>query len=61
MVQRTIGKRVGTGGSSGAEYLKGAADKHHIFKEIAELNSFLLPRHALPTLPDALVKDICFS
>jgi tryptophan 2,3-dioxygenase len=61
MVQRTIGKRVGTGGSSGAEYLKGAADKHHIFKEIAELNSFLLPRHSLPTLPDALVKDICFS
>ena len=35
MVQRTIGKRVGTGGSTGAEYLKGAADSHYIFKELA--------------------------
>src|SRR5690606_19623585 len=33
MVQRTIGKRVGTGGSTGAGYLKAAADTHAIFKE----------------------------
>ena len=58
MVQRTIGKRVGTGGSTGAEYLKGAADSHYIFKELAELTSFLLPRNMLPKLPEALVKDL---
>jgi tryptophan 2,3-dioxygenase len=51
MVQRTIGKRVGTGGSSGAEYLRGAADSHYIFKELAELTSFLLPRHCYPGCP----------
>lgn len=61
MVQRTIGKRAGTGGSTGAEYLRGAADSHYIFKEMAELTSFLLPRNMLPTLPDALVKDLGFS
>lgn len=60
MVQRTIGKRVGTGGSTGAEYLRGAADSHYIFKELAELTSFLLPRNLLPQLPDALVADLSY-
>ena len=61
LVQRTIGKRVGTGGSSGAEYLRGAADSHFIFKEIAELTSFLLPRKLLPQLPTSLVDDLCYN
>ncbi len=60
-VQRTIGKRVGTGGSTGAAYLKGAADSHYVFKELAELNSFLLPRNQLPTLPENLVKDLGYG
>jgi len=58
MVQRTIGKRVGTGGSTGAEYLRGAADSHYIFRELAELTSFLLPRHLLPKLPEKLISDL---
>ncbi len=61
MVQRTIGKRVGTGGSTGAEYLRGAADSHYVFKELAELTSFLLPRHLLPALPSNLVHDLGFK
>lgn len=61
MVQRTIGKRVGTGGSSGAEYLKGAADSHYIFKEMAELTSFLIPRHMLPVLPEKLINNLGFN
>lgn len=61
MVQRTIGKRVGTGGSSGAEYLKGAADSHYIFKEMAELTSFLIPRHMLPALPEKLINNLVFN
>jgi tryptophan 2,3-dioxygenase len=61
LVQRTIGKRVGTGGSSGAEYLSKAADSHYVFKELAELTSFLLPRSALPTLPTDLVNALNFS
>ena len=60
MVQRTIGKRVGTGGSSGAEYLRGAADSHYIFKELAELTSFLLPRNKLPQLPDKVINDLSY-
>lgn len=58
MVQRTIGKRVGTGGSTGAAYLRGAADSHYVFKELAELTSFLLPRQLLPKLPESLIRDL---
>ena len=61
MVQRTIGKRVGTGGSTGAAYLRGAADTHYVFKELAELTSFLLPRTLLPKLPETLIKNLGYS
>lgn len=54
MVQRTIGRRVGTGGSTGADYLQKAADSHYVFREIAELTSYLLPRHQVPPLPENL-------
>ena len=60
MVQRAIGKRVGTGGSTGASYLKSAAESHLIFKEIAELGSFLMPRSDIPELPKALSDDLSF-
>lgn len=61
MVQRTIGKRVGTGGSSGADYLRAAADSHYVFKELAELTSFLLPRNRLPKLPQSLINDLGYT
>lgn len=51
MVQRIIGIRMGTGGSTGKDYLKGAADKHYIFREIAELTSFLVEPGQVPALP----------
>lgn len=50
MVHRMIGTRVGTGGSTGRDYLKSAADKHYIFKEFAQLTSFLMERSRLPLL-----------
>ncbi len=58
MVQRMIGTRIGTGGSSGAGYLKGAMDKHRIFKEVAQLNSFLVDRRKLPALPAMLTEKL---
>ncbi len=61
MVQRMIGTRIGTGGSSGAGYLKAAMDKHSIFKEIAQLNSFLIDRRKLPELSNELVKKLGYS
>jgi len=60
MVHRMIGTRIGTGGSTGKDYLKAAADKHYIFKEIAQLNSFLIERRKLPALPSAIEKRLGF-
>lgn len=54
MVHRMIGTRIGTGGSSGKEYLKASLDKHYIFSDIAELTSFLIERKHLPELSDEL-------
>ncbi len=61
MVRRMIGTRVGTGGSSGAGYLQGAMDKHYIFREIVQLNSFLIDRRKLPVLPKELVEKLGYN
>ncbi|MDN3655021.1 tryptophan 2,3-dioxygenase family protein [Ferruginibacter paludis] len=61
MVQRMIGTRIGTGGSTGAGYLKAAMDTHIIFKEIAQLNSFLVDRRKLPALPTEISIKLGYS
>ncbi len=61
MVHRMIGTRIGTGGSSGKDYLKAAADKHYIFKEVAQLTSFLIERRKLPQLPKEVEKKLGFA
>ncbi len=61
MVRRMIGSRVGTGGSTGAGYLQGAMDKHYIFREIAQLNSFLIDRRKLPELPKELAEKLGYN
>jgi tryptophan 2,3-dioxygenase len=60
MVHRMIGTRIGTGGSSGKEYLKGAADKHYIFAEVARLTSFLVERRKLPLLTIEMERKLGF-
>jgi tryptophan 2,3-dioxygenase len=60
MVHRMIGTRIGTGGSTGKDYLKAAADKHYIFKEFAQLNSFLVERRRLPDLSTEVEKRLGF-
>jgi tryptophan 2,3-dioxygenase len=61
MVQRMIGTRIGTGGSTGGGYLKAAMDKHYIFKELSQLNSFLVDRRKLPQLSTLLQKKLGYS
>lgn len=60
MVHRMIGNRVGTGGSSGKDYLQGALNKHYIFKDFALLSSFLIERHKLPQLSPELEQRLGF-
>lgn len=61
MVSRMIGTRVGTGKSSGRNYLKGAMDKHYIFSEVTTLNGLQLPRRDLPELPEDLRVKLGFG
>lgn len=61
MVHRMIGSRVGTGGSSGKEYLQGALNKHYIFKDFAILSSFLMERKKLPELSSELKNRLGFN
>jgi tryptophan 2,3-dioxygenase len=49
MVERTIGRRVGTGGSSGVEYLD-KTTAARIFPELWAVRTALLPREQLPAL-----------
>ncbi len=58
MVRKTIGGRVGTGGSTGAQYLKSATDSHFIFRDLKNLTTFLIPRNKLPKLPPNLIQDM---
>ena len=51
MAMRMIGTRIGTGGTSGHEYLDRAAERHKVFADLSALSSFFIPRSALPKLP----------
>ena len=54
MVERVIGRRTGTGGSSGVDYLE-RTTHYRIFKELWTVRSLLLPRAALPALENVEV------
>ena len=51
MAMRMIGTRIGTGGTSGHEYLDRAAERHKVFADLSALSSFFIPRSKLPRLP----------
>ena len=54
MVERVIGKRVGTGGSSGVDYLD-QTTKYRIFKELWAVRTLLLPKDLLPPIQNEKV------
>ena len=51
LVHRTIGGRIGTGGTAGHEYLEAAARRHRVFTDLFDLATYSVPRHELPVLP----------
>lgn len=60
MVQRMLGNKIGTGGSSGFDYLVSTAEKHPIFIDFHKISTLLIPRTELPKLPDDLVKALSY-
>ena len=60
MVLRMLGNKVGTGGSSGHEYLAETARIHKIFADFHTISTLFIPRSALPVLPDEMKKNLSF-
>lgn len=60
MVQRMLGKRIGTGGSAGHQYLKETTDANRFFFDLFNLSSWLIPRSRLPRLPDRVRRQLGF-
>ena len=60
LVFRMIGVKIGTGGSTGHAYLKKTAEKHSVFRDFANLSTYIIPRSSLPTLPKELKKELGF-
>ena len=53
MVERVIGRRVGTGGSSGVDYLDETALKYRIFRDLWTVRTLQIPSAAAPPIENA--------
>lgn len=60
MAHRMLGRKIGTGGSAGASYLKTATDKHRVYNDLFNLATFLIPRSRLPELPEKMRTKLGF-
>lgn len=58
MVQRMVGMGMGTGGSSGYDYLLRTVAEHRIFTDVFALNAYLIPSKSLPQLPEEVSKQM---
>ncbi len=60
MVQRMLGTKIGTGGSSGHDYLARTTYQNRVFLDLFNISTFLIPRSDLPVLPDELKQALGF-
>ncbi|MBL8888774.1 MAG: hypothetical protein JNL67_02265 [Planctomycetaceae bacterium] len=60
MVQRMLGRKVGTGGSAGYDYLQQTMVHNRVFMDLYSISTFLLPRSALPQLPQQVTDALGF-
>lgn len=61
MAQRMLGRKIGTGGSAGHDYLRETADRHRVFADFTRLATFLIPRSKIPGLPKDLRRRMDYS
>lgn len=61
MVQRMLGTKIGTGGSSGHGYLKKTTDSNRIFIDLFNMSTFIHARSSLPDLPDNVKESLGFA
>ena len=60
MVEKMLGQKIGTGGSSGQGYLKETVDKHKVFTDLANIATLMISRSYLPKLPENVKQNLAF-
>lgn len=60
MAHRMLGTKIGTGGSSGHDYLKRSTDNNRVFTDLFNIATFLLPKNLTPSLPESVKKQLNF-
>jgi tryptophan 2,3-dioxygenase len=60
LAHRMLGTKIGTGGSSGHQYLKRAADSNRVFVDLFNLSTYLIPRSRRPEIPAEVKKQLNF-
>ncbi len=58
MVQRILGTKIGTGGSSGHEYLRSTTERNRAFIDLFNLATFLIPKSMRPKLPEKIATQL---
>ena len=61
MVEKMLGQKIGTGGSSGQGYLKQTVDKHKLFTDLANIATLMISRSYLPELPKDIKDTLGFN
>jgi len=61
MAQKMLGKKIGTGGSSGSDYLLQTALRHRLFADFMNLSNFLLPSSFIPELSSEIKEKMNFK
>ena len=61
MVEKMLGQKIGTGGSSGQGYLKQTVDKHKLFTDLANIATLMISRSYLPELPQNIKDTLGFN
>merc|ERR1719219_1935194 len=61
MANRMLGSKIGTGGSSGFQYLRTAAIHHKVFTDYFNLSTYMIPKANVPRLPGSMKTFMALS
>ena len=61
MAEYFLGSKIGTGGSSGQEFLLKRAEESRIYTDFSLLTTLLIPQKFLPRLPEELQRELNFQ
>ena len=61
MVEKMLGQKIGTGGSSGQGYLNKTVDQHKLFTDFANISTLMISRSYLPELPQNIKDTLGFN